>query len=43
MRKKAGTTNLAVLDSTGRIGQLTNFSRGQQVYNPRFTPGAIQR
>lgn len=38
VRKKAGSTNLAVLDSTGRIGQLTNFSGGQQVYNPRFNP-----
>lgn len=37
VRKKAGSTNLAVLDSTGRIRQLTNFSQGQQVYNPRFT------
>lgn len=38
VRKKAGSTNLAVLDSTGRVAQLTHFSGGQQVYNPRFNP-----
>jgi hypothetical protein len=38
VRKDAGSTNIAVLDSAGRIGQLTRFTRGEQVYNPRFTP-----
>ena len=37
-RKKAGSSNLAVLDSSGRTVQLTNFSNGEQVYNPRYTP-----
>jgi hypothetical protein len=37
-RKQNGSSNLAVLDSTGRTLQLTNFSSGEQVYNPRFTP-----
>ncbi|HKP95060.1 MAG TPA: hypothetical protein VJ385_04810 [Fibrobacteria bacterium] len=37
-RKKNGSSNLALLDSTGRTWQLTNFSNGEQVYNPRFTP-----
>ncbi len=27
-----------MLDSNGRTWQLTNFSNGEQVYNPRFTP-----
>jgi hypothetical protein len=38
-RKFAGTTNIAVLDSTGKTVRLTNFSSGEQVYNPRYTPG----
>ncbi len=33
-----GSSNVAVLDSTGRIHQLTRFREGEQVYNPRFTP-----
>ncbi|MDB5051950.1 MAG: hypothetical protein JWO30_5021, partial [Fibrobacteres bacterium] len=37
-RKKSGSSNLTLLDSTGRSWQLTNFSNGEQVYNPRFTP-----
>ena len=37
-RKKNGSSNLTVLDSAGRSRQLTNFSNGEQVYNPRFTP-----
>jgi hypothetical protein len=37
-RKDNGSSNLALLDSAGRIWQLTNFSNGEQVYNPRFTP-----
>ncbi|MDQ3002201.1 MAG: hypothetical protein M3Y08_13190 [Fibrobacterota bacterium] len=37
-RKKSGSSNLTLLDSTGRNWQLTNFSNGEQVYNPRFTP-----
>ena len=37
-RKKGGSSNLTLLDSTGRNWQLTNFSNGEQVYNPRFTP-----
>ena len=37
-RKKAGSSNLALLDSTGRNLQLTKFTRGEQVYNPRFNP-----
>jgi hypothetical protein len=37
-RKKAGSSNLAILDSTGHTLQLTNFSNGEQVYNPRYTP-----
>jgi hypothetical protein len=37
-RKKSGSSNLALLDSAGRTWQLTNFSNGEQVYNPRFTP-----
>jgi hypothetical protein len=39
VRKYAGSTNLAVLDSAGRVGLLTRFTRGEQVYNPRYTPG----
>lgn len=38
VRKKAGSTNLAVLDSTGRVSQLTHFTYGEQVFNPRYTP-----
>lgn len=37
-RKSGGTSNIALLDSNGRTWQLTNFSGGEQVYNPRFTP-----
>ncbi|MBW8888458.1 MAG: hypothetical protein JF616_11940 [Fibrobacteres bacterium] len=37
-RKDNGSSNLAILDSSGRTHQLTNFSNGEQVYNPRFTP-----
>jgi hypothetical protein len=37
-RKKSGSSNLMLLDSAGRSRQLTNFSNGEQVYNPRFTP-----
>ncbi len=37
-RKKSGSSNLTLLDSLGRNWQLTNFSNGEQVYNPRFTP-----
>ena len=37
-RKKTGSSNLTVLDSTGRAVQLTNFSNGEQVYNPRYNP-----
>lgn len=37
-RKKGGSSNLMVLDSAGRSRQLTNFSNGEQVYNPRYTP-----
>jgi hypothetical protein len=37
-RKDNGSSNLAVLDSNGRTWQLTHFSNGEQVYNPRFTP-----
>ncbi len=37
-RKKSGSSNVTVLDSVGRAIQLTNFSNGEQVYNPRYTP-----
>ncbi len=37
-RKKNGSSNLAMLDSLGRNWQITNFSNGEQVYNPRFSP-----
>jgi hypothetical protein len=37
-RKENGSSNLALLDSSGRTWQLTHFSNGEQVYNPRFTP-----
>jgi hypothetical protein len=37
-RKFGGTTNIAVLDSTGKTYKLTNFTNGEQVYNPRYTP-----
>lgn len=37
-RKFGGSTNIAVLDSTGKTSRLTNFSNGEQVYNPRYTP-----
>lgn len=37
-RKENGSSNLAILDSAGRTSQLTHFSNGEQVYNPRFTP-----
>ncbi len=35
---KDGSSNVSVLDSAGRIRQLTNFREGQQVYHPRYTP-----
>ncbi|MDB5102599.1 MAG: Tol biopolymer transport system periplasmic component [Fibrobacteres bacterium] len=37
-RKNGGSSNLTLLDSAGRNWQITNFSNGEQVYNPRFTP-----
>lgn len=37
-RKHEGSSDLALLDSAGRTWQLTHFSNGEQVYNPRFTP-----
>ncbi|MEO7426532.1 MAG: hypothetical protein ABI036_15190 [Fibrobacteria bacterium] len=37
-RKKNGSSNVAILDSAGRNWLITNFSNGEQVYNPRFTP-----
>jgi hypothetical protein len=37
-RKASGSSNLTLLDSTGRNWQLTHFTNGEQVYNPRFTP-----
>jgi hypothetical protein len=33
-----GSSNLAVLDSSGQIHRLTRFRNGEQCYNPRFTP-----
>ena len=38
VRLSHGNTNVALLDSVGRVLQLTNFREGQQAYNPRFTP-----
>lgn len=33
-----GSSNVAVLDTLGRVQKLTHFRDGQQCYNPRFTP-----
>jgi WD40-like Beta Propeller Repeat len=33
-----GSSNIALLDSAGRVHRLTRFRDGQQCYNPRFTP-----
>lgn len=33
-----GSSNIALLDSLGRVKRLTRFRDGQQCYNPRFTP-----
>ena len=35
-RKISGSSNLSLLDSTGRSFLITNFSNGEQVYNPKF-------
>src|SRR5690606_2034271 len=36
--KQSGSGNIAVLDSAGHARQITHFTDGEQVYNPRFTP-----
>ncbi len=39
-RFERGSSNVAVMDASGRIRQLTRFTNGEQVYTPRYNPAA---